>query len=130
MHEVDLVELLEEGTESDLRTSPRFSRHARSVWVSMVVRFSTELSKDSSLHAVEVTSRLEQAVFAAVPLIAEGLLRGEPRSRENLDVAFANALVFLYRVLFALFAEARELLPVHNADYRDYSVTSFRIEVC
>jgi len=84
---------------------------------------------DSRLHAVAISDELEAAVFGAVPRVAEGLLGDEPRTPENLDAAFENALVFLYRVLFCLFAEARGLLPVPSPEYRRYSVASQRVEI-
>ncbi len=128
-YEVNLVGLLEEGRPDDLRYFAAFFGAEAFRRGPDGRSFLERALEDSVLHAVEVSSRLERAVFAAVPPIAEGLLGEEPRTREALDEAFANALVFLYRVLFGLFAEARELLPLHNADYRRYSIAEHRLEV-
>jgi len=128
-HEVDLVELLEHGSPDDLRYFAAFFG-AQAFRPGPDGRTFLERALDDSvLHAVDVSSRLEAAVFAAVPPIAEGLLGTDSRTREALDEAFASALIFLYRVLFALFAEARELLPLHNVDYRRYSVAEHRVEL-
>lgn len=128
-HEVNLVTLLEQGTVDDLRYFAAFfginafrpALDGRS--------FLERALADSSLHAVEVSAALQQGVFAAVPPIATGLLGAEDRTREALDTAFANALVFLYRLLFCLFAESRGLLPIDNPDYRRYSAAQQRLEV-
>jgi Eco57I restriction-modification methylase len=127
-HEVDLVALLE-GTADDLRYFAAFFGAAAFREGSDGRTFLARALEDSELHAVEVTDALERAVFAAIPPIATGLLRGEARTREALDDGFANSLVFLYRVLFCLFAEARRLLPIDNPDYRRYSIADHRLEV-
>jgi hypothetical protein len=128
-HEIDLVKLLEEGTIDDLRYFAAFFG-ASAFRPGVDGRsFLERALADSALHAVEVSGALQQAVFAAVPPIASGLLGDEEPTRESLDTAFANALVFLYRLLFCLFAEARGLLPVENPDYRRYSAGHHRIEV-
>lgn len=128
-HEVDLVTLLEDGDPGDLAFFAAFFGIQAFVPGQDGRTFLERALDDSVLHAVEVSAGLEQAVFAAIPTIAEGLLGDEPRARESLDLAFANALVFLYRTLFCLFAEARGLFPVSDPDYRRYSILQHRLEV-
>ena len=128
-HEVDLPRLLEEGSVDDLRYFAAFFGARAFVPGPDGRAFLERVLDDSALHAVEISAGLERAVFAAVPAIAEGLLGDEPKTRESLDLAFANALVFLYRTLFCLFAEARGLLPIANADYRRYSIARQRQDV-
>lgn len=128
-HEVDLGALLEEGEPDDLRYFAGFFGAAAFVPAEDGLTFLERALDDSHLHAVEVSDGLERAVFAALPPIAAGLIGDDPRTREALQSAFANALVFLYRALFCLFAEARGLLPVNNVDYRRYSVMQHRLEV-
>jgi hypothetical protein len=128
-HEVDMAKLLEEGDVEDLKYFAAFFG-ASAFRPGIDGRsFLERTLADSALHAVEVSGALQQAVFAAVPSIASGLLGDEKPTRESLDTAFANALIFLYRLLFCLFAEARGLLPVENPDYRRYSAGHHRIEV-
>jgi len=45
-------------------------------------------------------------------------------SRADLDEIYRNAIVLLYRTLFLFYAEARQLLPVEEAAYRQYSLES------
>ena len=127
-HEVDLPRLLEEGSVADLRYFAAFFGARAFVPGPDGRAFLERALDDSALHAVEISAGLERAVFAAVPAIAEGLLGDGPKTRESLDLAFANALVFLYRTLFCLFAEARDLLPA-SVDYRRYSIARQRQDV-
>ncbi len=80
----------------------------------------------SRAQAVAVGERLRTQVFAAVPLVATGLLGDEQRTPQALSFAFDNALVVLYRLLFCLHAEDRGLLPIHNVHYVAYSLRSQR----
>lgn len=84
---------------------------------------------ESRASAVALGESLERQVFGAVPLIAEGLIGGEPATPDLLAAAFDHALVFLYRLLFCLHAEARGLLPVSNPHYRRYSLRERSQEV-
>lgn len=81
----------------------------------------------SRAQAVAVGDALRRQVFAAVPLIAEGLLGDEHHSETALESAFDNALVLLYRLLFCLHAEDRGLLPVESPHYRSYSLREQRV---
>lgn len=78
----------------------------------------------SRARAVAVGDRLQSQIFAAVPLIAEGLLADELADVDDavLATAFDHALVVLYRLLFCLNAEDRELLPVEQEHYAPYSL--------
>lgn len=128
-HEVDLVALLEDGDADDLRYFAAFFGAAAFTPAPDGRTFLERALDDSRLHAVEVSEALERSIFGAVPELAAGFLVGEPRTRGHLDAAFANSLVFLYRVLFCLFAEARNLLPVQSQDYRHYSIAEHRLKV-
>lgn len=83
----------------------------------------------SRAQAVAVGEQLRRQVFAAVPLVAEGLLGDDERTEPALVAAFDNALVVLYRLLFCLHAEDRELLPVDSVHYRAYSLLQQRTEL-
>ena len=45
-------------------------------------------------------------------------------SRAALDEIYRNAIYLLYRILFVLYAEARNLLPLDSPDYRTVSLAS------
>jgi len=82
-------------------------------------------------HAARVNVGLGQQVQQAVVAFIQGVLDrpenvdkvGRPPSREQLDQLYRQSLRVLYRILFALYAEDRGLLPVDVPTYRDgYSV--------
>jgi len=87
------------------------------------------LLEESDASSASVGAALQEQVFAAVPLIAEGLLDAEKPTQEALDAAFEHALIMLYRLLFCLYAEARDLLPIQNRHYREYSLRKRRAEL-
>jgi hypothetical protein len=73
-------------------------------------------------YATGVGTELRQRVFEALLRLAAGLVKGrkEPISELSLREIYDNSLVVLYRLLFVLYAEARELLPLEsNRSYRE-----------
>ncbi|MDQ3092036.1 MAG: hypothetical protein M3R46_10345 [Actinomycetota bacterium] len=128
-YQVDLVALLEQDDPTAFAYFAAF--FAAAAFVQDVDRrcFLDRALSDSRANAVRVGDALERQVFAAVPLIAEGLLGHDERTPQTLAVAFDHALVFLYRLLFCLYAEARRLLPVEHAHYRPYSLLTQRREL-
>jgi hypothetical protein len=76
----------------------------------------------SADFAEEVGEELRSRAFPAVTRLAAGLIAGRRSglTPEELSTVYDNALIVLCRLLFVLFAEARELLPLEtNASYRD-----------
>jgi hypothetical protein len=128
-YEVDLVALLQGADYDAFRyfaaffTSGAFTPDVRGR------SFLERALSASQENAVQVGEALERQVFSAVPRIAEGLLGDEERTDAALAEAFDNALVLLYRLLFCLHAEARELLPVDNPHYREYSLQTQKAEL-
>lgn len=121
-YEVDLVGLLEAGDAQAFRYFAAFFASAAFAPDAHGRSFLDQALSESQANAVQVGAALERQVFSAVPLIAEGLLADEARQETTLAAGFDNALVLLYRLLFCLHAEARELLPVENPHYREYSL--------
>jgi hypothetical protein len=78
-------------------------------------------------HAARVNVGLGQQVQQAVVAFIQGVLdhpenegkTAKPPSREELDRLYRESLRVLYRILFALYAEDRGLLPVDVPTYRD-----------
>ena len=84
---------------------------------------------ESEANAQRVGESLRDQVFDAVPLIATGLLEEGERDDEALGQAFSNSLVILYRLLFCLYAESRELLPINHVPYAYYGLARQRERV-
>lgn len=121
-YEVDLVALLESGDAKALRAFVAFFSASAFRPDGDGRSFLDRVLDESRSNAIAVGDALQRQVFDELPRIARGLLGDEPSTRENLTLAFENSLVFLYRLLFCLHAEARGLLPVDSPHYLEYSV--------
>lgn len=76
----------------------------------------------SAEYATDVGAELRDRVFHALVRLAAGLIKGrqEPVADHALSEIYDNSLIVLYRLLFVLYAEARELLPLEaNRSYRE-----------
>lgn len=80
-----------------------------------------------------VARDLSNVVFTRVfPLLADALARADRKA--DLDTAALaevreGALILLYRILFVLYAEDRNLLPDESGPYAAYSLTRMRTEI-
>ncbi|HKF82110.1 MAG TPA: N-6 DNA methylase [Solirubrobacterales bacterium] len=128
-YEVDLVALLEAGDARALRNFAAFFSASAFEPDENGRSFLDRALEESRANAIEVGDALQRQVFAAVPNIAQGLLGEDPPTEKNLDAAFEHSLVFLYRLLFCLHAEARRLLPIDSPHYLEYSVRRQRREL-
>ena len=83
----------------------------------------------------KVAQTLSDKVFDEVfPALAEGLARHDPNRPAALTPDYLSdvrqgALILLYRLLFVLYAEDRNLLPDEQGPYAPYCLTKIRIEV-
>lgn len=82
-----------------------------------------------------VARSLAGLVFEKVfPVLAEGLARHDRARPETLEPAYLDqvrqgALVLLYRLLFVLYAEDRNLLPDETGPYSEYALTRARLDI-
>ena len=82
-----------------------------------------------------VARDLSETVFDEVfPALAEALATADGKAAGALDAAYLDevregALILLYRLLFVLYAEDRNLLPDESGPYADYSLTQLRGEI-
>jgi len=84
------------------------------------------LMEESAAYARELGERLKDRVFEDIfPHFAEGFIAGmggpeallrlpEKEREEQLEAVFHGTLTFLYRLLFLLYAESRNMLPVRE----------------
>ncbi len=97
------------------------------------------LSDGSQQYAAELGESLKERVFEQIfRLLAEGFIanireregRTTALSQERLDAIFQGVLTLLYRLLFLLYAEARDLLPVRETlDYSTVSISAIKQEI-
>ncbi len=73
---------------------------------------------EARLFKAEVERRLRVQVFDCVEILARGFLDNldNALTAADLPVIYQNCLILLYRILFVLNAEARELLPTRPRD--------------
>ncbi len=97
------------------------------------------LFEGSQQYAAELGESLKERVFDQIfRLLAEGFVANIREregqtialSQERLDAIFQGVLTLLYRLLFLLYAEARDLLPVRETlEYSGVSFTALKREI-
>ena len=120
--EVDLAAILESGDEDALRTFLLLFRRdaflrragARANFVDLAIA-------EGKRYEESAAEDLSQVVFGDVfPQLLNALAAQAPEA--DLQEIREAALIFLYRLLFVLYAEDRGLLPVNDPRYDDYGL--------
>lgn len=94
-----------------------------------------QLALEESRHwESRVSNALGKRVFDDIfPALVEALVAADPEARvearDYRERIKRAALTFLYRLLFVLYAEDRDLLPVRDRRYDDYSLRRIRHDV-
>ncbi|MYB68208.1 MAG: restriction endonuclease [Gemmatimonadetes bacterium] len=119
--EADLTELLKPGKEDDLRVFHLlFRRESFTLRDGATSTFLEEALAEGRRYEEQVAQDLSGVVFERVfPNLVNALVQ---KSEESLVASRDAALIFLYRLLFVLYAEDRGLLPVNDARYDDYGL--------
>jgi len=97
-----------------------------------IPEFVEKVYRGSIDYSTEVGEELKENVYEALRTLAEGFLKcSDVLGPDNIKEVHENSLIFLYRILFVLYAEYRNLLPSEeNTIYRDtYSLTSLKKEI-
>ena len=121
-YEVDLAALLSEGRDLDaFRYFYHLFRRDAFVPDASGTSFLDLVLTESQQCTVGVSDDLKNRVYDALRLLISGFL-DFPRNdfdgaNPPLDEIQTNCLILLYRILFILYAESRELLPVENPNY-------------
>ncbi|MGH2497191.1 MAG: Eco57I restriction-modification methylase domain-containing protein, partial [Ktedonobacteraceae bacterium] len=127
-YEVDLPALLEADVESFLYFYAFFRRGAFEdgpLSLASILKASTEFAR-------EISDNLREQVYGALRYVAQGFFEykanGLTPSPETNKLIYDNSLILLYRLLFLLYAEARDLLPLQdNKRYRrQYSLEAIK----
>ena len=116
-----LLELRERDGEDGLRTFfLLFHRNAFTLRDGATTTFLEAALAEGRRYEEQVAQDLSSVVFERVfPRLVDALARKSERSLADSREA---ALIFLYRLLFVLYAEDRGLLPVNDARYDDYGL--------
>jgi hypothetical protein len=99
--------------------------------------FLDRLLKQSADYAKELGDRLKDRVFVEIfPLFAQGFIANmraggaDGFDEESLAAVYSGTLTFLYRLMFTLYAESLDLLPVSDASgYYIHSLDRLRKEI-
>lgn len=128
-YEVDLPELVQSGDVQRFLYFYAFFRRAAFDSGPLCL---ADLLRASVEYAHGVGNTLKSQVYDALRHIAQGFLdypgNGLQPTPEVLKETYDNSLILLYRLIFILYAEARELLPVRESElYRDtYSLLAIK----
>ena len=120
-YEADLTALLRSGNEDALRTFYLlFRRDSFNLRDGAQAPFLETALAEGRRYEEQVARDLSNVVFDTVfPGLVTALARQSTRDLSEIRDA---ALIFLYRLLFVLYAEDRGLLPVNDPRYDDYGL--------
>jgi type II restriction/modification system DNA methylase subunit YeeA len=122
-YEVDLPTVLEEGDLEDFKYFYHFFRHEAFLEDVGGGSFLDDVYEESNVFARELGEDLQDNIYNAIEVLAEGFLSYPENdlSEVDLDLIHDSALIYLYRVIFVLYAEAegRELLDTDNEIYEN-----------
>ena len=134
-YEVNLPALLDNDDVEAFKYFYLFFRQASFIpngegrtWLDIVLQESRD-------YAQGVSENLKEQVYDALRHVAQALLdctgSGLPPDPATLQAVYDNSLILLYRLLFILYAESRELLPLQdNEAYRlTYSLDAIKKDV-
>ncbi|MBS3028107.1 MAG: Eco57I restriction-modification methylase domain-containing protein [Dolichospermum sp. DET50] len=128
---IDLVELLESEDLEKFKYFWLFFRSAAFEKDNYNKNFLERVREGSTTYATQVGNELKKLVFEQIfPDLAGGFVADAMRRGKTVESkqVYAATLSFLYKLLFLLYAEARNLLPI-TAAYRDYSLIKITQEI-
>jgi len=132
-YEVDIVELLRHDNLDDFKYFYLFFRIEAFRPVEGEKCFLDRAYAGSVNYAAKLGDSLKEQVYDALLVFAKGALAHPTNhldSKRDLKAIHDNALIYLYRLLFILYAESRELLPMANPSYKNGpSLHALKLEV-
>lgn len=136
-HELDLVERTEERltTAHALRLFILMFRKQAFLPVDGPRTFHDLARDEGKSWEAKVTRDLSRLVFREIyPSLVAALHRHDPAKPAAIDSAYLenirqSALILLYRLLFVVYAEDRDLLPDSQEPYKAYSLTTMRGDI-
>lgn len=136
-YEVDLEELLLKNDVADFLYFYLFFRKEAFVQDSHGKTFLDHVLSSSTEYAAELSDRLKAKVFEEIfPHFARGFLHYRKNALgikietdDSLKEIYNGTLTLLYRLLFILYAEDRDLLPRSEDAYHHYSLASLKQRV-
>lgn len=126
-YQIDLVKLIEQDNPDAFKYFYLFFRRQAFEPYDSKLTFLDFIYDQSTSYKVELSQDVKNRVYEALRILANGFLK-YPKNRfesvKDQEVIHNNCLIFLYRLLFVFFAEARGLMPDHS-DYQ----TNFSFDI-
>ena len=136
-YEVNLPELMEQvertGKKEPFKYFYLFFRRQAFPEEPLGSSFLDRVRQESLAYAQKVGSDLQENVYRAMKILAEGFF-AEPsnslsHSEEDIREVQDNSMRLLYRLLFIFYAESRKLLDTDNRRYREMSLKKLKEEI-
>jgi len=136
-YEIDLPTLLHEveagGDLEDFKDFYCFFRREAFVPDDSGTCFLDTVYEESIEFAEALGADLQENIYEAIRVLAAGFLESnEDLGRDDLDLVHDSSLIYLYRLIFVLYAESegRDLLPTRNEVYASsYGLNDLKREV-
>lgn len=133
-YEVDLPKILEDGDLQDFKYFYLFFGHQAFLPEPSGDTFLDDVQSESNVFARELGEDLQDNIYEAIKLLAEGFLTYPKNDLDesDLNLIHDSSLIYLYRLIFVLYAEAegRDLLDTDNEYYQErYSLNSLKQEI-
>ncbi|MDS0297034.1 Eco57I restriction-modification methylase domain-containing protein [Halogeometricum luteum] len=133
-YEIDLPTVLEKGDLEDFKYFYLFFRHGAFLEDSSGECFLDEVYDESNVFAQELGEDLQDNIYEAIKILSEGFMQypDNDLSEEDLGLIHDSSLIYLYRLIFVLYAESegRDLLDTNNEIYEEsYSLNSLKQDI-
>jgi len=132
-YEIDLPTVLEQGDLEAFRYFYQFFRKDAFVEDTSGDSFLDDVYDESNTFAEALGEDLQDNIYEAIRVLAEGFIEAnDDLDEDDLDRIHDSSLIYLYRLIFVLYAESegRELLPTDNDIYSEhYSLNELKQEV-
>ncbi|SER35735.1 class I SAM-dependent DNA methyltransferase [Natrinema salaciae] len=133
-YEIDLPTVLETGDLEAFKYFYLFFRHEAFLEDAGGDSFLDDVYDESTVFAQELGADLQDNIYEAITVLSEGFLQypDNDLTEDDLDLIHDSSLVYLYRLIFVLYAESegRDLLDTNNEIYeQSYSLNSLKQEV-
>lgn len=134
-YEIDLPTVLEKGDLEDFKYFYLFFRHEAFLEDASGDSFLDDIYGESNVFAQELGEDLQDNIYEAIKVLSEGFLQYPENNLDgvdDLDRIHDSSLIYLYRLIFVLYAESegRDLLNTDNEFYEQfYSLNSLKQEI-
>jgi hypothetical protein len=136
-HELNLIERIDDRLTPDraLRLFILFFGKAAFLPAEGVRTFHDLSREAGKTWEEQVTKDLSRLVFGDLfPKLVAALAKHDPARPTEVDAGYLDdvrqsALILLYRLLFVVYAEDRDLLPDQREPYKSYSLSTMRLDI-